>query len=602
MPFYPGRSVALTKTKNFGGIYESASYLNVEENQAASLLNVEIQLDGTISPRLGFREIHTFAGTPSYVGIFYTTQGVPYWVVLSGGVIYRAPSENGPWTDITGPGYTDGTKPWVGCNVYGRLFLANGACPPLVIEATGNANTLKAASLLAPPANFRASIAYGILYVVVSLSARGESVPSHIVGSGPTTTLAWTQRLGASGYRIYKYYGDTLWTPFADINSGATTTFVDDGSFDAGRFARGIGLAAPPVGGTAFNTPADWETNGYPEGFAVLAKGQASHLMAWRKERYWCAALNNPFDWHTPNDAWDEYIVGGASNSILGVGSYSNYTAIQTSSSTFLYTGSTSSDFLLDRTIDYGGIGPNSFVNVGSDLLTWSQFGPTTLQRIQAGADIAGNAMSQAVALSVLGLNPAYAAKTLAWNHPASNKVIWCFPDGASTIPNKCLVIDTETHGWMIWDGWSLVSVTKDAQKNVYGLLSDGRLVQLHTTNLDGATGISWHYYTGYEDQRTFLEKNVLWVEVITDKRWGAYSFSWALDWDMGRVTLPEQVLTSTTTDGRTVDNQSANVSFHRPQAEGIGRYFQNRFWGNTGTGGRPRIMGWRPEVRFQGV
>jgi hypothetical protein len=443
-------------------------------------------------------------------------------------------------------------------------------------------------------------------YRVAALTGRGETLPSSSAstafGAATLTStnynqISWTPVVGALSYEIYRY--STVSTTFELIGNTTAWTFNDTG------LTANI-TVHPQVVSTASNTPNDWNLNGQPEGFAVLARGRNQHLIAWRKNNVWAAAYGTALDWFASNDAFSFQVQGGEDNSIKCVVTLYDFTVMFSPTNAFAYIGSSSADLVQNKILNTGCVSPYSIVPVGDDVYLWSQFGPTTLSRILQGADIQTIAMSIKVNPLVYDqTNRSAWSKIAGWHDIRNQRVCWAYPSTASSsndnvlIWNYTIVEPNGTKGaWNKYTGWSVVNaITSASTSNIYGVFGNGSMVWLHNGTTDNGSAIRSYYKSAWYDLRTWLKKRMLWLDVLMDS---SYTYSVEIDtaWEFNRTGYTQaHTATNTTTDGYTVETLG-DLNQHRLYTQGDGKHFQLVFSSTTPC----KIVGWRPEARVKGI
>jgi len=636
MPLYSGRTSQMVQTHNFGGINTRASLMNIGDNEAASIQNWDIGTDGAITKRSGLLLMNTFSTPMLHMARYMSLLGVEYYGVFADAKFWECTTINGTFTDQTnGITITNTTNPFVSANWKGKLIVANGVDPAIYIDPTAGAQTLKAASLITPPQppTVRASDVGTRLsgYVITAVTPQGESTSSGVgyVTLGPSSDAA-ADPFSATHYNIVTWVppvGCTSQKVYWMTNAGDATGRIVGGSFNVfyqvaevgptvSTFYDNVhllpyGLTNPPMVNNAYCTPLDWDTNGAPEGFAVIARGRDERLLAWRGSTVWASALGDPLQWVTINDSFifpiqdgTDSRQGGVGPKITAIGSLFDLTGIFTAGQANFYTGASQSDITLFKTVPVGCVSPNSILPVGDDLYFWSQYGPTNMKRVLSGQDVQStDKFNERVQPLIFGTATEYWNKICVYNSPPDGRIVWAVPGSGQTTNSVCFVYQYDVDAWTQYTGWSPVSVVRDANFNLYGAFTDGKVYQMHSGTTDNFNVFTAIYKTGWMDARTWgTRKRVIRTDVITDKQALplGYTFDVGFSYDYGKYTGAGLTCTDTTTDGSTIESLSSASCTHQCYMNGVGNSIQLTFTSADERG--CRIMGWRPDYRLKGI
>lgn len=443
------------------------------------------------------------------------------------------------------------------------------------------------------------------------------------LGSG-TQQIVLAPVVGATKYALYVFMAAGTYTNnragsfnggvgvtiphdgFYKIRESTTTTIIDwsPGSGVLGALTNPLTewMTAPTIYPAA-NTPADWDTNGQPQGFAVLAGGKAERLLAWRNSTVWASALQNGLDWYQPNDAFTFSMTGDGDKNIKAIGQMMDYMIVFSSVQGFAFTGTTATEIFQAKIMPIGCSSPRALTHVDLDLWFWGQYGPTNLKRVLYGQDIQPNTgLSAKVNSLVYQSNRSIWQRIVAYFDTPNNRVVYCYPSPNAASNDTCLVYNTLTNSWVKYDNWKLAAVAIDSKARVFSLTTDGHLAQLGLGNLDGTNTITATYKTAWYDLGTWAtRKRLLWVDIIGDRQGGPYTFTVNASFDYGLYTDTPITCTETTTGGVTIETTSPNATIHRVFVDGFGEAFQLTF--TTSAGDEPvRVLGWRPDTRFKGI
>ena len=648
---YPGRFTQQMWTKNFGGIDAKATVLNIGDNEAADITNWNIGLSGAITRRDGTAPLVTIGDNAHPQAVwwspFYDTDGTQRFAAIakdSAGNLdfWDASLVGGAYTNRGPTGMTlsgsDNYK-YIHANWKGSVLVANGTDTPIYGVYGSTVQDLKTASLLSGPTvviqNPTGSSGFPYAkYAVSALTARGETVavqasnPSGVAWDWNSLTatvynaIAWSPVSGAIGYRIYFALG-------SGAGISGERSVGQTGVTDSGRYTLIMDVPATVTSyndnvavlpavyanytpmktvSSAYRTWTDWETNGWPHGFAVVARGRDERCFAWRENYVWASALNNPIDWLSLNDAFAFSVDGGTDKTITAITSLYEYILIFTKTQCFVYTGASQQDITLQKVIGRGCVSQRSVVNVEGDVYFWSDYGPTSFKRIMSGADISSSTdFNKRIQNQIFtDTNVDEWRRISGYRYIPENRVVWAVPGVGQTKNTMAYVYQFDVNGWSKYDNWEFTHCGIDASYGVYGLRepdtnSENSLWNLMTGNDDNTVAITASYKTGWYDMRSWdTRKRLIFTDIVTDRSIGNYTFSVTWSWDYGIQTSLPITCTQTTTDGCTIETTSSTTTEHRVFADGIGSAFQLEF---ISTAKLPcKIIGWRPEVRGKGV
>lgn len=441
---------------------------------------------------------------------------------------------------------------------------------------------------------------------------------------GSLTRLTIVEVLGASLYHLYVYMDAGVYTnerasAFSSnmtipksgyyLHSGiaGNTTLVSITDFGVGVVGS---IANPLVEYThapdiypAYNTPLDWDVNGQPQGFSVLAGTKAERVLAWRNSTIWGSALKNPLDWYALNDAFTVTITGGGDKNIKAIGSLVDYTVVFSASQAFVFIGSNLVDFQQIKVLPIGCASARSIFMVDNDIWFWGQYGPTNFKRVLYGQDLEANTgLSAKINTFIYASDRSQWSNIVGFLNIPNNKAIYCYTSTGGTKNDSCLVYNTLVSAWTRYNSVPIVSIAIDSQHRMFALFTDGRLVQFGVGNTDGGTSITASYNTAWYDMGTWAtRKRLVWVDVIADRQLGDYTFTVNTSYDYGLRTDVPITCTQNTTDGVVVETTSTKATIHRVYSDGFGESFQLIF--STSAGDTPiKILGWRPDTRMKGI
>lgn len=613
MPGYAGRINQDAEIYNFYGLNVKSSIVDGKRGEAIDIDNWDIDLSGAITRREGYVVQSTFGADISHFDTFFKLDGTQIYIAISGGNLWESLSPAGPWTNRGGT-LTTGDFTYIGTDLNGAYVLCNGIDKPIVFIPGSSVQTLEDASLLSPPTNLAvdpvggAGVAYQ--YVITAATPRGETLPSLPASTlnGPTTltvttynNLTWMPVAGAFIQYIYRF--NVTANAYYRIATlvGSTDTYTDNG------VEEDI-YSYPPLTNTAYNTPEDWNTNGQPEGVYVVARGKNQRMLAWRKSYYWLCGLSNIYDWYTPLDSFSGYNLGGQDNNIKAVITLYDYTIMFSKTNSFVYTGSDYTDWSLAKVLNTGCQSHYSIVFVGDEALIWSQFGPTTIQRILSGQDVQTTSVGKKISPIIYNetdISQWY--KIRSWHDLKRQRVCFAVPGLGETKNTIVLAYNYQTRGWTQFSAWNVENIAYDpvAQVN-YATLDGLNIVLLHSGNLDGTTRVDNAYHTTYDHEGSWFRKRNVFLDVLMDPT-HPYEVDVTINTDFEDATIPVQTYhlsfdgTTATTDGESVVMQGVRVITHRIVVNGYSRH-TNIVFEDTAESYPARIYGYRMDLRSYGL
>lgn len=623
MPSYPGRYDFGVMKQNFGGIQDKASLLTVQDGAASDILNFDLNIGGEITRRGGTTSIYNF-GSPIVFFRRFLNAGVEvFFVITSNGKFWSAASLAGPWTDRTGSvTWTNFTNPIIGGPISNKLVICNGYDKPVIYVPGSNVQTLEDASLQSVASTSLTFSATGTIsaattYGIVGVTPRGEtpvltvtstaggSVTQSALSAANYNSLAWVNNGEFTAFKVILYgMGDPVrpgtvtgvaagvWL-IATLNASAQSYDDIGGPVEA--------YTALPTS-TAYNTPADWNTNGQPSGCALVGKNRDERMWFWRKNTVWSSSLSEPTNLMREDDAYVFQVIGAEDTNVTACGGLFDYTFLFSNTSTFIYTGVAPTTINLNKVLPVGCASHNSITFAGTDIWWWSNYGPVSGSRVIQGADIAVNTTfaNKIQNLIFTGTNTAAWTKIASAVDIISNRLFWAVPKAAATTNNQTVVFNFAVNGFSRYDGFDFIGSCVSSNV-IYIASTDGHIYQMGSGDTDNGTPITASYTTGDMDMGSYpMVKRMLWVDILADRRGGAYSFGFQYSADMGQQLSDVQTCTETTTNGDTVYTTSSTATEHRCYCEGIANTFKLIFTTSATT--PLKLVAWRPEIRARGV
>jgi len=571
MPSYSGRINNDAEIYNFLGLNVKSSIVDGGPGEAIEIDNWDVDLSGAITRRLGYVTQSTFGANLNHFDTFFKLDGTQVYIAVSGGNLWEALSPAGPWTNRGGT-LSTGDFTYIGTDLNGAYVLCNGVDKPIVFIPGSAVQNLEDASILIVPTNVAVSSVGGsgvaYQYVVTAATPRGEttaSVPGTTL-NGPATltvntynTISWTPPTGAFVQYVYRY--NSTFNSFYRIATltGTADSFVDNGA------TEDI-FSMPPTTNGAYNTPEDWNTNGQPEGVFIVARGKNQRILAWRKSYYWLSALSNIYDWYTLNDSFSGFNLGGQDNNITAITTLYDYTVMFSRTNAFIYTGSSYADWSLSKITNTGCPSHYSIIFMGDQGILWSQFGPTTLDRILSGQDVQTTTVGKKISPIVFDeTNVNEWRKIRSWHDIKRQRVCFAVPGDGETVNTMVLAYNYQTKAWTQFSGWSIENIAYDpvAQLN-YATLDGLNVVLLHSGNTDGGVRVDNVYKTTYENSRSWLRKRNVFLDVLMDPA-NPYEVDVTVDTDFEDETIPVQTYhlsfdgTTAKTDNESVVGEGKN-------------------------------------------
>ena len=259
------------------------------------------------------------------------------------------------------------------------------------------------------------------------------------------------------------------------------------------------------------------------------------------------------------------------------------------------------------------GIGcrsPKSIITLGDDVFLWSQFGPTSLSRIDIGADIKSTPMSVKVAPIVYGTNLDRWDLITAYLDLNNQRIVWAYPSAPGVTTNdECLVFqytikspDGSIGAWTKYRDWPVVDALRSMDEDIHALFSDGTINTLSIGNDDKGTAIAATYESAFFNLDTYRRKRLVWIDLLMDARLGEYDMDVEVIGDYGRAGETQvHTVTDSTTDGLTIATTGTYLNQHRLYTRGDSRAYQLKF-STSDSPTPPQIVGFRFEARFKGM
>jgi hypothetical protein len=615
-----GRVPSAGEFRNFGGLNQSSTRLNLGTPYAEDIDNFDINGTGAIETRLDLLSLATFDSNVQYATSWVDIDGTVYYCVVAANKIWVATDPQGTWTDYTGSvTITENVKPWSSCAWRGVLYLVNGTDYPIYLEPGQDAITLKDASLLDPPTvtvekigTLTAITTTFYWLVVEACTGRGSTgcvvtptqIPYDWTGVDTTNYLAvsWPEVTSASTIRIWMSNGrngtpglsNSYYRLLAELPGNATEFAIQSttGITNAYTF---------DVNNTAYNTPANWETNGQPYLIGVLSRGRDERMVCVRGNLVWFSGLADSLDWFTPGNAFGLTINGGTNNYITSMTNLYDFYAFFSATDGFLYHGASQDTMDQDKIVPVGCKSPLSIVYADGDAWLWvTQAGPAPLQRIVAGADVEIAKQFTAPVKDVVNdVNTDKLDQITGVYVAASRRLIWYYPKTGSSVNNAALVYQLDTKSFTKYDSVDVKVAFINQAFTPFGLSATGDLGQIGA----GPVAYTCSYLSPWFTTGGFQnKKRVQYIDVVMDSTTDydvtvTYSFEFGNGYQESVHIIKSG--STVTTNGMNVDRSriGSKVNVHRIYTHGTGVAWQLQF----ATSSYAKILGWKPEYLVLG-
>lgn len=607
--------------KNFGGINQASTKLNLKSPFAEDIENFDIDSSGAITSRLDLEALSMFSGTPQYATAWLSIDKTQYYAVIAGNTYYEATSLAGPWTDRTGGvALTESTRPWSSVVWRGVLYLVNGTDAPIMAEPGQDLVTLKDASILTAPQNLTVTkvgtltALTGTYYwlVVEAVTGRGSTgasaAPTRIaynvalIDGSNYLTLDWDEVPAASVIRVWLARSRTAsagtthsyYNLLTELPGSATTFTIQS--------ITGIsnGYTFSEIN-TAYNTPEDWETNGYPALVSVVSRGRDERMAMVRKNLVWMSALADPLDWYTPGNAFGLTMNGGTSDMIEAVSNIYDYYTFFSSTDAFLWRGASQETMNQAKIVPVGCSSPQSVVYADGDVWMWTtESGPAALRRVTDGADVEIVKQFTAPVKDLLkDLNVDKLNQIVGVYDASGRRIIWYYPSSGSSVNDLALVYQLDTRSFSRYSGTDIKCAFTTQGYIPLGLSATGDFGTINTGDVayDCTYKSAWFDTGGWDNK-----KRIQYLDIAVDST-EDYEVAVTYAWDYGSgpsesITIAK-VGSSVTTNGMVVDasRKGPKVNIHRVFTRGQGSAWQL----TLATVGYVKILGWKPEYLVMG-
>jgi len=592
--------IPISEPLNFGGLDTYSTPIAIGDESSPALNNVDLHPYGSVSKRKGFSNIDVsgLTGTGSSDGLFHLNKPIDsasFLYAVKNGVFYRR-KYGADWAamDITETTVTPGAK-----------------YQTAIARYLVDLNTLETPSDLSDDTEV------------------GEAV--YIANGVDTPWVDWGGERGFSPPTDTKLRNMVFGVYGTEDGNGVPN---EDG-------IRGIPNGADSGVYGDENTPyeaRDWGDDP-PEGFILAGQGTTERLIAWgfdeEPSRVDYSELGVPWNFlksgingvetgglfsieDSPLDGGFFHAMRSDGDRVVAVRELLGYLIVFKERHTLVYTGDLGSTFGLAHSYPVGCISAKSIIQVGNDLLFWSEDGVHSLSAVQRHGDLAQNKIDK----DIRGLTESLTKNTMTeicGYHDADNaRVVWFVPENAAPANTSAFVFYYDGKPrWTRWSGTMCecrdavnANVDGASKSQVYLLINDGRLGVADGSITDDDAPISAHYTTKWLDiGGSELRKRLLWLDVFaadSDSDILEISLAWDFveEWRSvldGLGSLGEHVpgaWDSAIWDQAKWDTNTSTIK--RYQVEGTGYLMRLKINDDSEKGFR--VDGWKPEIRRKGL
>lgn len=616
-----GRVPSSGEFKNFGGINQASTKLNIKTPFAEDIENFNIDSSGAIETRFELEALSTFTGTVQYATAWLSLDGTQYYAVVADNKYWEATSPSGPWTDRTGSvTITEATKPWTSTAWRGVLYLVNGTDAPMMAEPGQDLVTLKNASILTAPQNLTVTqvgtltpSGAGSWWIVVeAVTGRGSTGTSvaptgtlynlNVLDGSNYITLDWDEVLAASVIRVWVSTTKTGSAGLSESYYNLITELPGSAtSFTMQSMVEITNSYTFSTTNTAYNTPGDWDDNGQPSLISIVSRGRDERMVMVRDNLAWLSGLADPLDWYTPGNAFGLTMNGGSSDTIKAVSNLYDYYAFFSATDSFLWRGASQETMDQQKILPVGCSSPQSIVYADGDVWVWTtESGPVALRRVVAGADIETvKQFTAPVKDLVRDVNTAKLDQITGVYDASSRRIIWYYPSALSATNDSALVYQLDTRSFSRYSDTAIKVAFIAQDYTPYGLSSTGNFGTINTGDVAYVcTYKSAWFDTGGWDNKKRIQYLDITMDSTTD-----YTVDITYAWDYGNGPSETVALvksgSTVTTNGMTVDatRKGPAVNIHRIYTHGQGVAWQM----TIETEGYAKLYGWKPEYLVMG-
>ena len=615
-----GRVPSAGEFKNFGGLNQSSTRMNLTTPFAEDIENFDIGGTGAIETRFDLLPLATFDGTVQYATSWTEVNGTVYYCVIANNKIWVTTDPQGTWTDYTGSVViTESTKPWSSCSWRGVLYLVNGTDFPIYLEPGQDAVTLRDASILTPPTvtltktGTLSAITTTFYWVLVeACTGRGSTgcsvtpvqVPYNWTAVDTTNylTVSWPEVHSASTIRVWMSTGRTGTPGLSQSYYGLLAELPGNATSFAIQTTAGITHSYTFSNqNTAYNTPRNWETDGQPYLIGILSRGRDERMVCVRGNLVWFSGLADSLDWFTPGNAFGLTINGGTSNYITAMTNLYDFYAFFSATDGFLYHGASQDSMDQDKIIPVGCKSPQSITYADGDAWLWvTQSGPAPLRRIVDGADVEiAKQFSAPIRDLINDVNSDKLNQITGVYDAAARRLIWYYPKAASSVNNAAVIYQLDTKTYSRYSNTAVkVAFTNEAY-TPFGLGTNGNFGVIGV----GPIAYTCTYKTPWFTTGGFQnKKRIQYIDVVMDSSTDYdVAVTYSFEYGNGHSETVHVIKSGSTvtTNGMNVDRSrvGAKVNVHRIFTHGSGVSWQLQL----ATSSYAKILGWKPEYLVLG-
>jgi hypothetical protein len=592
--------IPLSKPLNFGGLDTYSTPLAIDDTSSPLLNNIDLHPLGSISKRKGFSD--NDEGNLTYglgEGLFHLNKpadSASFLYAVRGGKVFRR-KYGADWTemDITSTTVTAGATYQTAVARY-LVDLNDSSTPSDLSDDTEVGEAI---------------------YI-----ANGVDVPFVDWGGERGFTSDDTELRNM----VFGVYGtDDGVTPPVANNDGirGIPNGVDSGVYgddDTPYEAR------------------DWEADP-PEGFIFVGQGTTERLVAWgfddEPSRIDYSELGVPWNFlksdihgsvideefsitDSPLDGGFFHAARSNGDRVVAVRELFGYLVVFKERRTLIYTGGLGSDLNLAHTYPVGCISAGSIIEVGNDLMFWSEDGVHSLSAVQRHGDLAQSKIDRDIRGLTESLTKDTMTKIHGYHDQDNARVVWFVAENAASVNTSAFVFYYDIKPrWTRWTGVMCecvaainANVNSASKAQIYIMLNDGSLGVMGGAITDAGEAISSFYTTKWFDiGGSELRKRILWMDLFaadSDSDILGISLAWDFAEDWNPVTeklgsLGENVpgaWDTATWDTATWDTNTATIK--RYQVEGTGYLMKLKI--SDDSVNSFRVDGWKPEIRRKGL
>lgn len=631
----------------FGGVIMRANDLLVPLDRSPSMMNLDLERDGSISKRYGYSVLQynstddvpygTTARCDGLASLVDIVNNTVHLFVAKAGTLSRRSMPNGPWLR----GHNILTEDAVYCSAaaYGpsgtqAAYIVNGVDEPIIATDTDYATQWWDSSQQIATITGGAA---GAAFVVATGLAHGL-IDGDIVNLNDIQTDPWTY-LDGRDFRVQVKDTDEFYlldSSFVTLKVPGTGDYSTPLSAEGVVDLKFIGMARWPRGvyATPSGTPGyppQWDdvdgdegshwpagTPDWPSGITMYGSDVFIRSMAWgfredpsRLDYSEQGAPHNylkrDVDHATAEEALDQPGIDGGSmwvhkgdgDKLMYCCDMYNYFVAMKTRKTVIYTGYFGIDMVQNSVLHTGAVSRRSVVRVGNDIYFWSEDGPRRLSATQEYGDIITSPAAIDVMPLVRGVTAGMHEKIIGYHDIENQRVVWLYPSGGSSENSAGLVYYYTREQYAVWDG-AMTQMTDvvaarssvGGRDEFYGCdaggTANGLVHRLQHGLTDNGANISAYYVTKWITAGSHRRLRVNMLDLMIGSRGITSGLRVWVGWDY------EQVYAE-------ADTVIASISQSTSGMWGLSRWGVDFIWGMSGTSGRRyKVEGSGQFVRFK--